>query len=102
MMGVNAMREGWVHRVNLKEEWNRLDSETRKWLLDNPGCLILPLQMSAKISTAADTDIELDQHGQVVLSMDDHDFLRGKAEAAGTIHASSTTEYIFFDSSPLP
>lgn len=88
-------------RVNLKEEWNRLDSETRKWLLDNPGCLILPLQMSAKIRAEAHTGIELDQHGQVVLSMEDHDFLRSKAEAAGTIHAPSTMEYKFFDSSPL-
>lgn len=25
------------------DQWDRLDSATRKWLVDNPGCLILPL-----------------------------------------------------------
>jgi hypothetical protein len=88
--------------VNLKDEWDRLDSETRKWLLDNPGCLVLPRSMSAKISNDVHKDIERDQHGQIMLSRDDHAFLRDKAEAAGTIHAPTTTEYHFFDSTSLP
>lgn len=88
--------------MNLKDEWGRLDSETRKWLLDNPGCLILPRTVSAKISSDVHRDIERDQHGQIVLSRDDHAFLRDKAEAAGTIHAATATEFHFFDSTALP
>lgn len=88
--------------MNLKDEWDRLDSETRKWLLDNPGCLILPRTVSARISNDVHRHTERDQHGQIVLSRDDHAFLRDKAEAAGTIHAPTATEYRFFDSTALP
>lgn len=91
----NAMREGGIHRVSLKDEWDRLDSETRNWLLENPGCVILPRIMSEKIGRNAAGDIERDQHGQIVLSRDDHDFIRDRAEAAGTIHPPAGTEHRF-------
>ena len=64
--------------VSLKDEWDRLDSETRQWLLDNPGCMILPRTMSTRINEEAATEIERDQHGQIILSRDDHEFVRGK------------------------
>lgn len=86
--------------MNLKGEWGHLDSETRRWLLDNPGCLILPRTMSARVCERAAGDIKRDQHGQIVLSRDDLDFIREKAEAAGTMHTPAVTEYRFFDSTP--
>jgi hypothetical protein len=88
--------------MSLKDEWDRLDSETRTWLLENPGCLIVPRAISAKISKDANGDIACDPHGQVVLSQADHDFIREKAEAAGTIRVPVATEYRFFDTAPLP
>ncbi|MEK0157464.1 hypothetical protein [Arthrobacter oryzae] len=87
--------------MSLKDEWDGLDSETRTWLLENPGCLVLPRTMSSKISKEAHEDIERDQHGQVVLSRADHDFIREKAEAAGTIRVPAT-DYQFFDTAALP
>ena len=87
--------------MSLKDEWDRLDSETRTWLLENPGCLILPRTMSTKMIKGADGDLERDPHGQVVLSQADHEFIREKAEAAGTIRVPPT-EYQFFDTAPLP
>lgn len=89
-------------RVSLKDEWDRLDSKTRTWLLKNPACLILPRAMSAKIAKDARGDIQCDLHGQVVLSQADHDFIREKAEAAGTIQVPAGTEYRFFDTISLP
>ncbi|MBT2513160.1 hypothetical protein J7E82_06300 [Arthrobacter sp. ISL-30] len=86
--------------MNLKGEWDHLDSETRQWLLDNPGCLILPRTMSARVCERAAERIECDQHGQIELSREDPDFIREKAEAAGTIRAAADTEYRFFDSTP--
>jgi hypothetical protein len=68
--------------MSLKDEWDHLDSDTRAWLLENPGCLVVPRTMSAKISKEAHEDFEQDQHGQIVLSRADHDFIREKAEAA--------------------
>jgi hypothetical protein len=58
--------------------------------------------MSARISREAHGDISFDPHGQVVLSPADHDFIREKAEAAGTIQVPAATEYRFFDTSSLP
>ncbi len=88
--------------MSIKDEWQRIDSETRTWLLENPGSLTVPAAMSARISKDAHGDIAYDPHGQVVLSPADHDFIREKAEAAGTIHVPAATEYRFFDTSPLP
>ncbi|SFU10900.1 hypothetical protein [Arthrobacter sp. ov118] len=87
--------------MSLKDEWDRLDSETRSWLLENPGCLVLPHAMSARISKAAHEDIDHDQHGQAVLSRADHDFIREKAEAAGTIRVPAT-DHQFFDTAAVP
>ncbi|MGO4586925.1 hypothetical protein AB4Z38_24045 [Arthrobacter sp. 2RAF6] len=86
--------------MNIKDEWDRLDSETRTWLLENPACLLLPPAMSAKFCKDRRGDIELDPNGQVVLSRGDHDFIREKAEGAGTIRAPMG-EYRFFDTAPL-
>lgn len=87
--------------VSLKDEWDRLDSKTRTWLLENPASLVLPHAMSVKFSRDAHGPISCDSHGQVVLSRDDRDFIREKAEAAGTIRVPER-EYRFFDTSPLP
>ena len=88
--------------MSLKDEWDRLDSETRTWLLENPGCLVVPRAMSDKIVKDAHGDLACDPHGQVVLSRDDHDFIREKAEAAGTIRVPAATEYQFFDTAAMP
>ncbi|WP_277524376.1 hypothetical protein [Arthrobacter sp. ES3-54] len=87
--------------MSIKDEWDLLDSETRTWLLENPGCLILPRTMSTKMTKEAAGDLESDPHGQIVLSQADHEFIREKAEAAGTIRVHPT-EYQFFDTAPLP
>lgn len=87
--------------MNLKDEWDRLDTETRAWLLENPGCLLLPPAMSAKISKDTRGHITSDPHGQIVLSPADHEFIREKAEAAGTIRIPAK-EYRFFDTAPAP
>ncbi|MFF2298158.1 hypothetical protein ACX801_17395 [Arthrobacter bambusae] len=88
--------------VSLKDEWDRLDSETRTWLLENPACLVLPSAISAKFSRGAPEDIGRDPDGQVVLSREDHDFVREKAEAAGKPIRFPTRDYRFFDTAPLP
>lgn len=88
--------------MRLKDDWDRLDSGTRTWLLENPACPVLPPAMSAKFSKAAHGDLACDPHGQVILSREDRDFIRDKAEAAGTITRLPTREYRFFDTPPLP
>jgi hypothetical protein len=71
-----AREERCLKSMSIKDQWDRLDSETRGWLLENPGCLILPRSMSTKMIEGADGDLESDAHGQIVLSQADHEFVR--------------------------
>ena len=87
--------------MSIKDGWDRLDSKTRTWLLENPGCLIVPRAISAKLGKESHGELDYDPHGQIVLSQADHDFIREKAEAAGTIRIPST-EYRFFDTAAVP
>lgn len=77
--------------MKLKEEWERLDPDVKTWLVHNPGGVIVPSAMSARIADVVKEPPELDQHGQIVLSRDDLDFIRDKAEAAGTIRSPPTS-----------
>jgi hypothetical protein len=70
--------------MTLKEEWDRLDSETRQWLLDNPGCVMVPRTVSARIMENAAGHMEVDRHGQMLLSREDLDFIREKGTGVGT------------------
>ncbi|MDP9989070.1 hypothetical protein LFT44_08950 [Arthrobacter sp. FW306-05-C] len=64
--------------MTLKEEWDRLDSGTRRWLLDNPACALVPITITARIQDNSDREIEVDKHGQMILSREDLDFIREK------------------------
>ncbi|WP_258805721.1 hypothetical protein [Pseudarthrobacter sp. NS4] len=81
--------------MTLAEEWDRLDSETRQWLLDNPGCVMVPRTVSARIKQSAAGHIDVDAHGQMLLSREDLDFLREKGTGLGTRDISGEVQ--FFD-----
>lgn len=53
-----------------------------------PGIPDHASRLSEKITKESHGDYETDAHGQVLLSRADHDFIREKAEAAGTIHVT--------------
>lgn len=79
----------------LKDEWDRLDAATRKWLLDNPGCVLVPLAVTAKIQQAAAAPIDVDGHGQMILSREDLDLIRDKGAGPGARQPSDRLQ--FFD-----
>ena len=81
--------------MTLKDEWDRLDSETRKWLLDNPGCVMVPRALTAEIQKNSAQHIEVDGHGQMVLSREDLDFIREKGTGVGPGEVSE--DYRFFE-----
>ena len=41
--------------MHIKEQWNRLDPATQQWLMDNPGCLVLPRTLSAIFNKTANS-----------------------------------------------
>jgi hypothetical protein len=81
--------------MTLKDEWDRLDSETRQWLLDNPGCVVVPRTITAQIKQNTAGHLEVDQHGQMQLSREDLDFIREKGTAVGA--GEINEELRFFD-----
>lgn len=68
--------------MDLKTQWHRLDPATRRWLMDNPGCVILPRTISTIVARVADGPVTLDQHGAIQLSADDISFIRGRSDSA--------------------
>ena len=81
--------------MGLKDEWDRLDAETRKWLLDNPGCVLVPLAVTAAIRRVSAGHIDVDGHGQMILSREDLDLIREKGTGLGTRQPSD--QFQFFD-----
>ena len=80
--------------MNIKDQWDRLDHTTQQWLIDNPGCLILPRTITAIICKETGGTNVGDRHGESELSQDDRDFVQAKAHEART----APPEYRFFDS----
>ena len=66
--------------MDIEKLWDRLEPETRQWLLDNPGCRILPRAVVAAITKATGAELEQDRHGETVLSPSDCDFIRKAAQ----------------------
>ena len=83
-----------MYEMTLKDEWDRLDSKTRQWLLDNPGCVTVPRTVAAMIKQNSAGHVEVDGHGQMILSREDLDFIRDKGTGVG---AEVSEEFRFFD-----
>lgn len=79
--------------MNIKDQWDRLDHATQRWLLDNPGCLILPRTITAIIRKDTGGTDESDQHGEMALSEEDRTFIQAKGHDA----PAAPPGYRFFD-----
>jgi hypothetical protein len=78
--------------MELKSQWHRLDPATRRWLLDNPGCVVLPRTISAIVARVADEPVVRDQHGAIQLTAADLSFIRTR------VHGSAIADELrFFD-----
>lgn len=65
--------------MNIKDQWNRLDPTTQQWLIENPGCQILPRTITTIICSETDGTAGPGQHGEMALSQEDRDFITAKA-----------------------
>ncbi len=64
--------------MQIREQWDRLDPTIQQWIIDNPGCVILPRTMTARISMETGESGDGDQHGETVLSVEDRQFIQAK------------------------
>ncbi|GAB3556793.1 hypothetical protein GCM10027405_00460 [Arthrobacter alkaliphilus] len=66
--------------MNIRDHWDKLSPETQHWLIDNPGCVVLPRTLTEIIHKETGIVPDADQHSQVSLSPEDLNFIRAKAE----------------------
>ncbi|HKU01828.1 MAG TPA: hypothetical protein VJQ80_03350 [Arthrobacter sp.] len=64
--------------MNLKDRWAHLDPATRKWLIDNPGCQILPRTITAMIAKQSGGSLPTGLHGEAAMSREDQAFIRSQ------------------------
>ena len=76
--------------MGIEKLWDRLDTETRQWFVDNPGCVILPRAVVAAISKATGVELDQDRHGETVLSPSDCDFIRSAAERHDALRSEAS------------
>ncbi|MDR7082682.1 hypothetical protein J2X01_001971 [Arthrobacter ginsengisoli] len=89
------MPERQVTTMHIKEQWNRLDPATQQWLIENPGCIILPRTLTTIFNEATGENADADVHGETVLTEEDRDFIQAKAREATA--AGTPSDFRFFD-----
>ncbi|MDF9749987.1 hypothetical protein [Arthrobacter sp. ES3-54] len=82
--------------IHIKEQWNRLDPTTQQWLMDNPGCVVLPRTLTAIFNKETSENADVDMHGEAVLTDEDREFILVKAREAEA--TGGRADYRFFDS----
>lgn len=68
--------------MTLEERWNSLDADIRKWLTQNPGCVVLPRTIVNAINNATRDVLPASPHGEASLTPRDQAFLREQAAPA--------------------
>ena len=68
--------------MDIRDSWDNLTPSTQQWLLDNPGCIVLPRTMAAIICNETGRTADRDHHGAAPLSQEDRDFITDKARQA--------------------
>ena len=81
--------------MHIKEQWNRLDPTIQQWLMDNPGCMVLPRTLTAIFNKVTSENADVDMHGEAVLTDEDREFILAKAREAEA--AGGRADYRSFD-----
>jgi hypothetical protein len=63
----------------IKDHWDRLGPTTKKWLLENPGCQVLPRTVATMVCKETGENPASGRHGEVPISPEDSQFIRSKA-----------------------
>ncbi len=61
--------------------WTKLDPAVRRWLLDNPGCEILPRTLVNQVEADTGETMDTNEHGHHWFSGEELVFLRARHRA---------------------
>ncbi|MHA7179081.1 hypothetical protein ACX80J_03085 [Arthrobacter sp. MDB2-24] len=70
--------------TSISSIWTRLDPTVQQWLLENPGCVVLPRTMANRTATGMAEELPVDEHGEHWLSPEDITFLKARRRALET------------------
>lgn len=73
--------------LQIQDRWEQLDRSTRQWLIDNPGCVILPRTIVTTILLATHGPHDESQHGEAPLSCEDRAFIQSQATGPAALDA---------------
>jgi hypothetical protein len=68
--------------MSIRSHWDDFDAGTRQWLMDHPGCLIVPRTLASVMNSGIVDPAVTDRHGQIRLTDDDAEFIRSRAHTA--------------------
>lgn len=71
--------------MTIEQWWNLLDPDIRRWLVENPGCAVLPRTVVNAINRASppgNGPLSADAHGECSLSPWDREFIRRQAHTS--------------------
>lgn len=69
--------------MTIEQWWNLLDAHTRRWLMENPGCMVLPRTVVNAVNAATGGLLHPGPHGEFSLSAPDREFIRLLAADGG-------------------
>jgi hypothetical protein len=72
-------RKAKMISLQIHDRREQLGGTTQQWLIDHPGCVILPGTMVAAILLATDSHDDESQHGEAPLSREDRAFIQSQA-----------------------
>jgi hypothetical protein len=69
--------------MTIEQWWNLLDPDTQRWLVENPGCAVLPRTVVNAVNRVSPGSelLAADAHGECSLSLWDREFIRKQARA---------------------
>lgn len=81
--------------------WTKLDPAVQRWVLDNPGTLVLPRTIVNRVETTTGVTMSTDEHGEHWLSDDEIVFLKARIRATRFV-GSHPTDSAFLRGDEFP
>lgn len=67
--------------TNISSIWTRIDPGVQQWVLENPGCVVLPRTLVNRVEATIGESLHADAHGEYWFSGEELVFLKARRRA---------------------
>ncbi|WP_394251878.1 hypothetical protein [Arthrobacter pityocampae] len=67
--------------TNISSIWTRIDPGVQQWVLENPGCVVLPRTLVNRVEATIGESLHADAHGEYWFSGEELIFLKARRRA---------------------